>query len=197
MAPSTVDHGEVDSVEDGADTRTKHTGTDVESDLSHTPRVASSRSNSSSLSNSVVIAVIVTTLLALVVAVVLVVVIVCLVRKQAAESDVISHTPAASTNGGAELEQFNGGFTGRVQQNGNGSVRFSKQKEVLYFAPHVAVASNGAHHVTYQTENAQNDSLIDDVDVGEDCTLPEGITLIPGRDINHDGPLRVYKWEEF
>jgi hypothetical protein len=28
-------------------------------------------------------------------------------------------------------------------------------------------------------------------------TSTKDMTLIPGRDINHEGPLRCYKWEDF
>jgi len=30
-----------------------------------------------------------------------------------------------------------------------------------------------------------------------DVVVPKSMTLIPGRDINHEGPLRVYKWTDF
>jgi Leucine-rich repeat (LRR) protein/preprotein translocase subunit SecG len=167
--------------------------------LARSPSIINKSSGSSSLSNTVVIIVIATTLLTVAVAVVLVIVIVCLVRKQSSEGGGASrmasrHSPASSTNG----HVGNGNGNGALVHHQNGSVRFSKQREVLYFTPHATITSNGGHHVTYVTDSVHSDSLTDYTgEDAEDGTLPEGITLIPGRDINHEGPLRVYTWEEF
>ena len=41
---------------------------------------------------------------------------------------------------------------------------------------------------------------VDDVDAGGagglSCSV-EALSLIPGRDINHEGPHRVYQWTDF
>ena len=68
---------------------------------------------------------------------------------------------------------------GQIYQNGN--IKSEHKNDVLYFMP------NG--------KAKKSDSSSESVKSGS--TTKEQMTLIPGRDINHEGPLRVYKWEDF
>lgn len=60
-------------------------------------------------------------------------------------------------------------------------IKYNHKNDVLYFMP------NGKP----KQEGSTSDSI------KTNSTSKEQMTLIPGRDINHEGPLRVYKWEDF
>ena len=71
----------------------------------------------------------------------------------------------------------------KPEQNGgvmykNGGIKYKNRNDVLYFMP-----GKGG-------EGSTTDSI-------QTTTSRECMSLIPGRDINHEGPLRVYKWEDF
>ena len=157
----------------------------INANIEQVQRSKTASSKSSSINTSVTIAVIVTTLVTVVVAIVLVIVIVCLVRKQAAANDASQLTS----------QQMPSSYRTKNEGHQNG-VRFSAKKEVVYFMPQKTIENGTLYHI----ENNHNDSLVDYTDEAssdQENSLPEGIKLIPGRDINHEGPLRVYKWEEF
>ena len=67
----------------------------------------------------------------------------------------------------------------KCYQNG---VKYTNRNDVLYFMP-----GEGEGGST-------SDSLKTNASTARDR---EAMTLVPGRDINHEGPLRVYKWEDF
>ena len=64
-----------------------------------------------------------------------------------------------------------------VYQN---AIKYQQKNDVLYFMP------NGMT----QLDCSGSDSL-------PTTTSREKMSLVPGRDINHEGPLRIYKWEDF
>ena len=71
-----------------------------------------------------------------------------------------------------------------VYQN---AIKYQQRNDVLYFMPQgqmTNVTVNG-------TEGTPTES------VPTTSTSREQMQLVPGRDINHEGPLRVYKWEDF
>ncbi|KAK2149956.1 hypothetical protein LSH36_429g01013 [Paralvinella palmiformis] len=59
-------------------------------------------------------------------------------------------------------------------QNG---IKYKSRNDVLYFMPK-------------NQEGSTSESL-------QTAASKEAMSLVPGRDINHEGPLRVYKWEDF
>ena len=61
-----------------------------------------------------------------------------------------------------------------LYQNG---IKYKSRNDVLYFMPKNA---DGSTSESLKTEASK-----------------EAMSLVPGRDINHEGPLRVYKWEDF
>ena len=64
-----------------------------------------------------------------------------------------------------------------VYQN---AIKYQQKNDVLYFMP------NGMT----QLDCSGSDSV-------PTTTSREKMSLVPGRDINHEGPLRIYKWEDF
>ena len=60
------------------------------------------------------------------------------------------------------------------------AIKYQQKNDVLYFMP------NGMT----QLECNGSDSV-------PTTTSREKMALVPGRDINHEGPLRIYKWEDF
>ena len=61
------------------------------------------------------------------------------------------------------------------------SIKYKHKNNVLYFMPNSESAvADGSLSESVKTSSSR-----------------EGMSLIPGRDINHEGPLRVYNWEEF
>lgn len=60
------------------------------------------------------------------------------------------------------------------------AIKYQQKNDVLYFMP------NGMT----QLECSGSDSV-------PTTTSREKMALVPGRDINHEGPLRIYKWEDF
>lgn len=59
------------------------------------------------------------------------------------------------------------------------AIKYKQRNDVLYFMP-----QNGT------VEGATTDSL-------STSNSKDQMSLVPGRDINHEGPLRMYKWEDF
>ena len=59
-------------------------------------------------------------------------------------------------------------------------IKYEQKNDVLYFMP------NGMTQLEY----SGSDSV-------PTTTSREKMALVPGRDINHEGPLRIYKWEDF
>ena len=60
------------------------------------------------------------------------------------------------------------------------AIKYEQKNDVLYFMP------NGMT----QLDCSGSDSV-------PTTTSREKMALVPGRDINHEGPLRIYKWEDF
>ena len=59
------------------------------------------------------------------------------------------------------------------------AIKYQQKNDVLYFMP------NGHAH-----EGSNGETITS-------TTSREKMQLVPGRDINHEGPLRMYKWEDF
>ena len=62
------------------------------------------------------------------------------------------------------------------------SIKYKHKNNVLYFMPN--------SESTTGVEGSLSESV-------RTSSSREGMSLIPGRDINHEGPMRVYNWEEF
>ena len=62
-----------------------------------------------------------------------------------------------------------------VYQN---AIKYQQRNDVLYFMPQAGQEATPPESVPTTTSREQ-------------------MQLVPGRDINHEGPLRVYKWEDF
>ncbi len=59
------------------------------------------------------------------------------------------------------------------------AIKYQQKNDVLYFMPNgMTPDCNGSDSVPTTTSR-------------------EKMSLVPGRDINHEGPLRIYKWEDF
>ena len=157
-------------------------GIDIDFLGTGTPRIDAAGQNSNSdsdTSNSTLIIIIATTLATVVIAVVLITTIVYLLRKQK------KRTPKKSKKD--------------TYQNG---IKYKHRNDVLYFMPANGEGGGGGGgtgqngRVTGgESDHGDKDGNV--TDSLQTATSKEGMTLIPGRDINHEGPLRVYKWEEF
>lgn len=96
-----------------------------------------------------------------------------------------------------------------VHANGNGNhsngsspiVKFSKKSNGLYVTgrPVNDYGPEPTAAVHIKAPRSVGGGSIRDIHNihNTETLLSESMTLIPGRDINHEGPLRVYKWEEF
>ena len=118
------------------------------------------------------------------------------VRSSQALSAVIVAMTAVATIGAAAFLIFlivrlskkqpkNSHTNGTVEngQNAKLAVQYQKKSNGVYIAgrPGNNIYMSSANGTKENTESLLSDSM----------------TLVPGRDINHEGPLRVYKWEEF
>ena len=94
-----------------------------------------------------------------------------------------------------------------VYKNG---VQTTPRHDVLYFMPN-GVSTQAASDSGGLAPPSERHSLTDSVRTSSSAkskatttgkpasaaAAAEQMTLIPGRDINHEGPMRVYKWEDF
>ena len=76
-----------------------------------------------------------------------------------------------------------------LPQSTNSSGRHKKSKQ-----SHVG---GGTNHNKASKSKEQTSLLSAPGGGGGGSAGQRDITLIPGRDINHEGPMRVYKWEDF
>lgn len=79
---------------------------------------------------------------------------------------------------------------GRMRKTSSGII-YSHRTNVLYFVPR---SSRGALPTTEPV--ATENSPVPSEELSKDASR-EAMSLIPGRDINHEGPLRVYMWTDF
>lgn len=79
---------------------------------------------------------------------------------------------------------------GRMRKTSSGII-YSHRTNVLYFVPR----SSGGALPTAETVATANSPVPSD-ELSKDASR-EAMSLIPGRDINHEGPLRVYMWTDF
>ena len=124
------------------------------------------------MQKSTIVIIIGTSIATVIVAAILIFIIVYLSRKHRDKKN----TPKAAARTKQNNEQNHKPKKKRKETFQNG-IKYKSRNDVLYFMPK---STDGSTSDSLQTENGK-----------------EQMTLIPGRDINHEGPLRVYKWEDF